>query len=58
MVVNPATAFPAMETSLLPFTMDPEDFAPGVVSIYNAFGGLDEGIVNAHNLIHLFPLSD
>ncbi len=25
--------------------MDPEDFALGVVSIYNAFGGPEEGIV-------------
>jgi len=36
---------------LLTITTDPADFAPGVVSIYNAFGKLYKGIVFASNLI-------
>jgi len=38
--------------------MDMEDFAPGVVSIYNAFDDPDEGIVPSKisNLITLFSI--
>lgn len=50
-VAKPATGFPAMETSLLPFTTYPVHFAPGVVYIYNAFGDPDEGIVFVNNFI-------
>ena len=50
-VVNHATAFPAAETSLLLITMDPADFAPGVVFIYNSFGGTEEG-----NVLQKYPI--
>ena len=52
-VVNPATALPATETQLLLITMDPVGLPHGVISNYKVFIGIDEGIVNNNNLIHV-----